>query len=88
MNNSLPETATPSLGKLTLALSLGGASLAALIGFVARMLERDASFAAYLLFATCQIAAVVVGWRSRREPSVRAGIITAVALLALSILFF
>lgn len=88
MTNSHPNAAPANLGKLTLALSLGGASLATLIGVVARMLGHDARLAAYVLFAVFQIAAVVVGWRSRREPSVRAGIITAVALLALSILLF
>ncbi len=69
-------------------LSLGGALLAALIGGLAHNFGYDARLAAYILFVALQLTAIVVGWRSRREPSVRAGIITAVALLALSILLF
>lgn len=85
MDTPIQNTDGSNYGKLALALCLGGTALAALIGLTARALGVDADKAAYALFAALQIAAIVIGWRFRREPLGRASVITASILLVLSL---
>jgi membrane protein implicated in regulation of membrane protease activity len=84
MNTPIQNANASNYGKLALALCLGGTVLAVLIGLVARALGYDARMWAYLLFAAFQVAAIVIGWRFRREHLGRASAITASILLVLS----
>ncbi len=84
MNTPIQDTNNSNYGKLALALCLGGTVLAVLIGLAARLLGYDARMWAYLLFASFQVAAIVIGWRFRWEYLGRASAITASILLVLS----
>ncbi len=84
MNTSIQPTNESHYGRLALALCLGGTLLAIVIGLVARLLGYDARMWAYLVFAAFQIAAIIIGWRFRREHLGRASAITASILLVLS----
>jgi len=84
MNTPIQQRDSSQYGRLAFALCLGGTVLALIIGFVARTLGYDARRWAYLLFAAFQIAAIVIGWRFRREQLGRASAITAFMLLVLS----
>ena len=84
MNASLQKAIESHYGRLALALCLGGTLLAIIIGLVARILGFDARMWAYLLFAAFQIAAIIIGWRFRRQHLGRAGAIIASILLVLS----
>lgn len=84
MNTSLKKTNESHYGRLALALCLGGTVLAIVIGLVARLLGFDAGMWAYLLFAAFQIAAIIIGWRFRREHLGGASAITASILLVVS----
>jgi hypothetical protein len=84
MSATIHATGESHCGKLALALCLGGAALAVLIGLTASALGYDAGMWAYLLFVAFQVTAIVIGWRSRNEHLARAGAITASTLLVLS----
>ncbi len=84
MNTPLQDANESQHGRLALALCLGGTLLAIVIGLVTRLLGFDARMWAYLLFVAFQIAAIIIGWRFRREHLGRASVITASILLVLS----
>jgi hypothetical protein len=77
----MPEQNEEKLGKLALALSLGGVVLAFAIGMLARWVGQQADRPAFLIFTAFQIAAIVLGLVVRRTPLGKAAAITA-ALLA------
>ena len=85
MNPSTQNAQESCHGKLALALCLGGATLALLIGLGARAMGYDVRTWAFALFAAFQIAAIVIGWSYRHEPLGRASAITASILLLLSV---
>lgn len=68
-------------GELALALSLGGVILAVVIGLLARRSGQNADMAAYLIFISFQVAALVLGIIARRMPLGRTAAITAAVLM-------
>jgi hypothetical protein len=84
MSTEIQITHESQYGKLALGLCLGGTVLAILIGLVARALGYDAGMWAYWVFVAFQIAAIIIGWRFRREPLGPASAITASILLVVS----
>ncbi len=84
LNTPIPITYNLNCGRLALAICLGGVVLAVLIGLAARLFGYDACMWAYLVFASFQIAAIVIGYRARRDPLGRASAITASILFVLS----
>jgi hypothetical protein len=68
-------------GALALVLSLGGVVLAVVLGLLARILGANADMAAYLVFCSFQIAALVLGIVARRMPLGKAATITAAVLM-------
>jgi hypothetical protein len=76
-----------NLGKISLALCLGGVFIALLIGFIARLFGYDARFWAYCVFVAFEVAAFCIGIRARQQPLARSSAIASDALLLLSLLF-
>ncbi len=82
----MTEQNESTVGKLALALSLGGVVLALAIGMLARLAGYQANMPAYLLFLAFQVAAFVLGLVGRKTPLGKAAAITAAVLLVSSLL--
>lgn len=71
------------MGMLALVVCLGGLVLAVTIAALGRHMERDATMAGFGVFIAAQVAALVLGILSRREPMGNATrIISAIFLVA------
>ena len=81
METTIEQSKRPGLGKLALAICLGGTVLTVAIALAKRFLGDDALTWAGVLFVAFQLAALVLGIVARREPLGRASAITAGILL-------
>jgi len=82
MNITSEHPKEHNLGKLALAVCLGGTLLAVAIGLAEPLIGKDAPIWAFLLFVAFQVAALVLGIITRAQPLGRASaIVSAIFLL-------